>query len=660
MQTDKYLRLLAKKYPDRPTIQGELIRLKGLGELPKGTEYFFSDLHGQDDAFIHMLRSASGNIRAKIRELFDDFLDEEDQNQLANLVYDPERVLGIMRASERADREWAGSAISRLIDLCRYISIKYRRGSIEEKMPPEFAPILRELLFSDISDPFRRDYTRKVISHVADSEVVWRFISRLCVMIQRVCVNVVHIIGDIFDRGNGPHKIMEELISFGNVDFQWGNHDAEWMGAAAGNQVAMCSVLRVGISYNNFDALEHGYGFNLRALSTFAQDTYGDDPCERFRPKTLYENVYDRVDPDLTARMHKAIAILMFKLESQLLARHPEWGLADRDVLQRTDFRRMVFLDGGREYPLLDRNFPTINPDDPSRLTPGEQELMVSIDASFRRSETLRRHIDFLYAHGGAYKCINGNLLFHGCVPLTADVHFDGLEVGGEFLAGKALFDYFERQMTHAYYDQDDSQERRDAVDFMWYAWMGPLSPLFGKSKMATFENYFVDDKSLRKEVYNPYFSLCEHPDVCDMILTEFGLPPEHGHIFNGHVPVKMKQGETPIKAHGKLYVIDGGMSLAYQSKTGIAGYTLIYNSHHLALAEHSPFNVIESDMGSYTPKIVVTEVMPHRILTAETDYGAELREQIGDLELLMEAYRTGKLKETHSNVIAASSSGNH
>lgn len=648
MQTDKYLRLLAKEYPNAKTIHAELIRLRGLADLPKGTEYFFSDLHGQDDAFIHMLRSASGNIRAKIREQFDGVLDEEDQNQLANLVYDPEKVLGILRGSGRGGQEWTTSAISRLIDLCRYISLKYRRGSIEAKMPPEYAPILRELLFSDSSDPFRREHNSKVISYIADSEVVWDFISGLCGMIQRVCVNVVHIIGDIFDRGNGPHKIMDELISFGNVDFQWGNHDAEWMGAAAGNQVAMCSVLRVGISYNNFDALEHGYGFNLRALSQFAQDVYGDDPCERFRPKTLYDNVYDRVDPDLTARMHKAIAILMFKLESQLLDRHPEWGLADRNVLQRVDFRRMVLVDNGQEYPLLDANFPTIDPEDPSRLTPGEQELMLSIDASFRQSETLRRHIDFLYAHGGSYKCINGNLLFHGCMPLTADGHFDGFEVDGEFLAGKALFDHFERQMTHAYYDRDDSAERRDAVDFMWYTWIGPLSPFFGKSKMATFENYFVEDKALRKEVYNPYFSLYERPEICEMILAEFGLPPQRGHIFNGHVPVKIKQGETPIKAHGKLYVIDGGMSLAYQAKTGIAGYTLIYNSHHLALAEHSPFSVIESDMGRYTPKIVVTEVMPHRILTSETDHGAELREQIVDLERLLEAYQKGVLKERH------------
>jgi len=646
MSSEKYLRLLAKDYPNIPTIQGELIRLKGLGELPKGTEYFFSDLHGEADAFIHMLRSASGNIRQKISELFADTLPEEQQNQLANLVYDPEKVLRIMRESGRADSEWLRAAIARLVDLCRYISVKYRRSAVEEKMPAEYAPILRELLFTDASDPFRREYNARIIAHISESGMVWGFIAGLCGMIQKVCVNQLHIIGDIFDRGNGPHKIMEELIRFGNVDFQWGNHDAEWMGAAAGNQVAMCSVLRVGISYNTFDTLEHGYGFNLRALSAFAQEVYGDDPCERFRIKTLYENVYDQVDPDLGARMHKAIAILMFKLESQLLDRHPEWGVADRNVLRRTDFRRMVFRDGDREYPLLDTHFPTIDPDDPSRLTPAEEELMVSIDASFRQSETLRRHVDFLYAHGSTYTCVNGNLLFHGCLPLTEDGRFDGITVDGTFYAGKDLLDYVAQQMTNAYYNPNDSEYHRNAVDFMWYLWIGPLSPLFGKSKMATFENYFVDDKELRKEVFNPYYRLYEKPEICEMFLREFGLPPETGHIFNGHVPVKIKEGETPIKAGGKLYVIDGGISKAYQGKTGIAGYTLIYNSHHLALAEHSSFSVIENDMGRYTPKIVVTEEMPRRVLISETDLGAELRQNIADLEELMQEYMKGTIKE--------------
>ncbi|HZK05261.1 MAG TPA: fructose-1,6-bisphosphatase [Actinomycetaceae bacterium] len=646
MQNEKYLRLLAKEYPNIPSIQGELIRLKGLGKLPKGTEYFFSDLHGEDDAFIHMLRSASGNIRVKIDERFDGELSEDEQNHLANLVYQPENVLRIMRNDGRADPQWLAYAVSRLIELCRHISVKYRRGAIEEKMPEEYASILRELLFTDTTDPFRRDYNSEVISYIAESEIVWDFIIGLCVMIQKVCVNVVHIIGDIFDRGNGPHKIMEELIDFGNVDVQWGNHDALWMGAAAGNLVSMCCVLRVGIGYNTFDTFEHGYGLNLRALSAFAQEVYGDDPCERFRPKTLYQNIYDQVEPDLAARMQKAVAILQFKLESQMLDRNPEWGIPERNVLRRTDFRRMVFKDGDQELPLLDTNFPTIDPDDPARLTPAEEELLRSIEGSFLASETLRRHVDFLYATGSTYLRANGNLLYHGCVPLTEDGEFDGLTMDGKFYAGRELFDYVERQMINAYYDRDGSEDHRKAVDFMWYTWIGPLSPLFGKSKMSTFENYFVADKAVRKEVYNPYYTLYEDPEMCNKILEEFDVPAETGHIFNGHVPVKIKDGETPLKGGGKLYVIDGGISKAYQPKTGIAGYTLIFNSHALALAEHTTFSEIENDMGSYTPKLTVTEEMPRRILTEDTDEGAALRERMTDLEELMDAYSKGLIKE--------------
>lgn len=645
MQNEKYLELLAKQYPSIASIQVELIRLRALGELPKGTEYFFSDLHGEADAFIHMLRSASGNIRVKIDERFDGVLAEDEQNQLANLVYQPENVLRIMRDTGRASVQWRADAVSRLIALCRHIAVKYRRSAIEEKIPAEFDAILRELLLADESDSFRRQYNAEVISYIAESEIVWEFIIALCDMIQRVCVNVVHIIGDIFDRGNGPHKIMDKLIEFGNVDIQWGNHDAHWMAAAAGNEVAMCSVLRAGISYNTFDTLEHGYGFNLRALSAFAQQVYGDDPCERFRPKTLFENVYDRVDPDLAARMHKAIAILMFKLESQLLDRNPEWGIPERNVLRRTDFRRMSFIDGERTHPLLDTNFPTIDPDDPARLNPQEQELLRSIVGSFRQSETLHRHVDFLYQNGSTYLRSNGNLLYHGCVPLTETGEFDGLTVDGTRYAGRALFDYVEQQMVRAYYDRGDSAEPNKALDFMWYLWIGPLSPLFGKSRMATFENYFVADKSLRAEVYNPYYALYEDPRICDNILEEFALPARHGHIFNGHVPVKIKDGETPLKANGKLYVIDGGISKAYQAKTGIAGYTLIFNSHHLALAEHTTFSQIENDMGSYTPRLTVTEQMPARVLTKDTDAGAELRQRMDDLETLLTAYQKGLIK---------------
>nr|NLI51037.1 fructose-1,6-bisphosphatase [Propionibacterium sp.] len=647
MADDKYLRLLAEQYPNALSVQAEMIRTRGLADLPKGTEYYFSDLHGEDVAFVHILRSASGTIRFKIHELFDGVLDEASQTRLANLVYAPDKVLQIVRQDGRYDEAWQRTTIGRLVDLARHVSSKYRRGSVESKMPAVFASILRELLFADMSDEFRRAYNLRIIGHIVEGGMADAFITGLCEMIRRVCVNRVHVIGDIFDRGSGPHKVMEALIDFGGVDVQWGNHDIQWMAAAAGSQVAMCSVLRVGIGYNTFDALEHGYGLNLRALSTFAQRTYGDDPCERFQTKIIEETVHGRVDPELSARMHKAIAIIMLKLEAQLLRRHPEYGMAHRDVLAKTDFRRMVYREGDREYPLLDTNFPTIDPDDPARLTPEEEELLAVIDASFRGSETLHRHMDFLYEHGSAYLCANGNLLFHGCVPLTAEGEFDGITVDGRFLAGRALFDHAQRQMIEAYRGTPGTKAHADAVDFAWYLWCGPLSPMFGKSKMSTFENYFVADRAVRKEHYNPYYTLCEQPEICEKILAEFGLPPETGHIVNGHVPVKIKDGESPVKGGGKLYVIDGGISKAYHSRTGIAGYTLIYTSHHLMLAEHRAYAEIENDLGSYAPKVTITEVMPERVMTERTDWGAELRSKLADLTDLLEAYREGRIKES-------------
>lgn len=642
----KYLQLLAEEFPTAMATQTEIVRLKSLEDLPKGTEYFFSDIHGENVAFAHMLRSASGNIRRKIRDRFDGDLDDDAQNRLANLIYAPERVLAVVRAEGRADENWQRQTIGRLASLGRMILSKYPRFSVDAKMPPEFATILRELLYGDTADTFRQDFCDKVIGYLVEEDVAGEFIVAFCEMIQRMVVNSVHVIGDIFDRGSSPHLVMEDLMRFGGVDVQWGNHDVHWMAAAAGSQVAMASVLRAGISYNTFDALEHGYAFNLRALSDFASAVYGDDPCERFRPKLLDENEYDRVDPELTARMHKAIAIIMFKLEAQLLRRHPEYGMQARDVLAKTDFRRMVFTVDGVEYPLLDTSFPTIDPDDPARLTDGEADLMRVIDASFRYSEPLQRHVEFLYDNGGAYKCVNGNLLFHGCVPLTADGELAGLEIEGRRLAGRELFDYVDREMRRAYYGLPDDPERADALDFAWYLWCGPLSPMFGKSQMSTFENYFVADKAIRKEHYNPYYKLsAEHAELCERILAEFGLGAS-GHIVNGHVPVKLKQGETPVKGGGRLLVIDGGISKAYQTRTGIAGYTLIYNSHHLALAAHRSYGQIESELGSYTPEMQIVEEMPERVLTRQTDEGVRLREKIADLEALVDAYRDGALRE--------------
>ena len=642
----KYLELLAREYPNIQAATGEIVRLRAYCNLPKGTEYFFSDLHGEAGAFIHLMRSASGTIRVKIREVYGNTLTESEQNQLANLIYDSEKVLHILRERGQLDSEWIRFAIIRLAELLRYVSSKQARSAIRAKMPPEYTEIITELLYAYTGDFDRETYWNNIIAYIIAANAAESFIKALCHMIQRVSVYRLHIIGDIYDRGKAPNRIMEALLDFGRVDFQWGNHDIQWMGAAAGSEVCICSVIRANIAYNNFDLLEDGYSFNLRALSSFAQEVYKDDPCARFIPKVLDENVYDMVDLNLAAKMHKAIAILMFKLEAQLLERHPEYGMDDRKCITFTDFRRMVHVVDGREYPMLDTNFPTVDPDDPTKLSPEEELLLRALKSSFRHSEELHRHVAFLYTKGASYKVHNGNLLFHGCIPMRKDGSFDSLNIKGQELAGKALMDFITAKTAHAYYGEEGTPEHDEAVDFMWYLWCGPKSPMFGKSRIATYENYFVDDKELRREVYNPYYQLSEREEICDRILAEFGLSDQHSHIINGHVPVKIKDGERPVKAGRKLFVIDGGISKAYQPRTGIAGYTLIFNSHHLALAEHHSFDQIENDMGSYTPKYSIEDVMERRLLTSDTDSGKELLEKSRDLEELIVAYKEGLIKE--------------
>lgn len=645
MTQEKYLRLLAKSYPTVEAARGEIVRLKTYLQLPKPTEYFFSDLHGEDGAFIHLMRSGSGNIRTKIRELFLNTLTEMEQNQLANLIYDPDRVLEIIQEKEMMTDEWIRMIILRLIHLLRYVSAKQTRAYMRQVLPPYYVDTVEELLYST-EYANTKDYPHRVIQGIIEAEAELEFITMLCDSIQRTSVNYVHIIGDIFDRGKAPHNIVEELMDFGRIDIQWGNHDIMWMGAAAGNEVCMCSVLRANISYNNFDALEDGYGLNLRALSSFAQEVYGDDPCTAFMPKVLDENVYDIVDIDLAAKMHKAIAIIMFKLEHQLIKRNPVLDMDDRLVLDKTDFKRGIFLSNGKEFPMKDTNFPTIDPENPSKLTKEEEELMGVIRASFEHSEVLHRHVRFLYTHGSSYKISNNNLLFHGCIPMTEDGEFDTWELDGATRSGKELMDFITQLTTDAYYRKGPKEKWQQAVDFMWYLWCGAKSPMFGKSKIATYENYFIGDKAERKEVYNPYYVLSEKEEVVDKILEEFGLKQPHAHIINGHVPVKIIQGEKPVKAGGKLFVIDGGISKAYQPKTGIAGYTLIFNSHHLALAEHRNFEQIENDIGSYTPELTVEDRMEKRLFIADTDEGKEMLQKVDDLNELIAYFRAGKIRE--------------
>ncbi len=637
-----YLKLLAKEYPSLKAASSEIINLIAICGLPKGTEYFFSDLHGEYEAFIYLLRSASGIIREKIRATYGYIIPEEEQVELANLIYYPDRNLNKIIQQGRGTEDWQRITVNRLVQICKEVSSKYTRSKVRKKMPREFGYVIDELLHVDYNDENKRVYYEEIIRSIIDTGIADKFIVALCELIQNLAIDSLHIIGDIFDRGPRADIIMNELMHFHDVDIQWGNHDISWMGAATGNPACVCNVLRIAISYNSFDVLEDGYGINLRPLSMFASKVYRDDPCSQFTPKILDENIYDAVDPGLAAKMHKAIAVIQFKVEGQIIKRHPGYKMDDRILLEAVDYNRGVVTIEGTEYPMLDTMFPTIDPKHPLRLTKEEDELLHTLIMSFRHSGLLHKHIRFLYTNGALYQCHNGNLLYHGCIPMRPDGSFEGMICNGEELTGRALMDYIGEQIHKAYFLSEDDPEKNGARDFMWYLWCGAKSPVFGKDKMTTFEHYFVADKATHRERLNPYYKLSQQEDVCDRILQEFGLYGEGSHIINGHVPVKIKDGEMPVKANGKLFVIDGGLSKAYQKYTGIAGYTLIYNSHHLALAEHKPFNPEQEN----TPRVAIVEKMKNRIMVSDTDKGKELMAQIEDLKELSAAYRRGDIKE--------------
>ena len=640
-----YLKLLAQEYPNLKSASSEIINLMAICQLPKGTEYFFSDLHGEYRAFIHLLRSASGIIREKIRDTFGHIIPEDEQVELANLIYYPVQNLDKMVKDGRDMEDWRRITIYRLVQICREVSSKYTRSKVRKKMPKEFAYVIDELLHVDYNDDNKRIYYEEIIRSVIETQVGDAFIIALCELIQNLTIDSLHIIGDIFDRGPRADIIMDELMQFHDVDIQWGNHDVSWMGASTGNEACVCNVLRIAISYNSFDVLEDGYGINLRPLSMFAARVYKDDPCALFTPKILDENIYDVVDPGLVAKMHKAIAVIQFKVEGQIIKRHPEYEMDGRLLLEAVDYKKGTVSIKGREYPLLDNNFPTVDPADPLKLSGEEQDLLYTLTLSFKHSNLLHKHIRFLYSNGTLYKCYNGNLLYHGCIPMKEDGSFEEMNCDGKMLSGKALMDFIAEEIHKAYFLKEGDPQKEKARDFMWYLWCGAKSPVFGKDRMATFENYFVEDKSTHKERMNPYYQLSQQVEVCNKILADFGLFGEGTHIINGHVPVKIKDGETPVKADGKLFIIDGGLSKAYQRHTGIAGYTLIYNSHHLAFAEHKTFEPQKEN----TPKVSIVEKMKKRVMVSDTDRGVELREKIADLKELVAAYRCGDIREQRS-----------
>ena len=646
MENLQYYKLLSEQYPTIESVSSEIVSMTATLCLPKGTEYFFSDLHGEHEAFIHLLRSGSGVIGEKIETLFSQSILESDRAELVALICYPKQMLIKKRNSCPRFFEWSELTIGRLVLVCRDVSAKYTRSRVHKAMDSNYAYIMDELLQTDDSDPDKRRYFRALIASLVKSGSSDALIIALCHLIQQMIIDHLHIIGDIFDRGPRADKIIDELMKYHDVDIQWGNHDINWMGAMSGNKVCLFNVLKIAISYNSFDVLEDGYGVNLRPLSMFAAETYQNDPCERFQPHVLDENKYDPVDPQLAAKMHKAVAIILFKLEGQLIKRHPEYHMNSRLLLDKVNFEKGIITLNGKQYQMLDTNFPTIDPANPYKLTEAEEALVENTLASFRHSAKLRRHIDYIYTHGGMYKVSNNNLLYHGCIPMTENGKFDKLTLPSGSYSGKALLDYLDTCVRKAYYTGD-----KDCVDLMWYLWCGAKSPVFGKDRMTTFERCFIEDKTLQSEPMNPYYHNYDDPKQSEKILREFGLDPTKSHIVNGHVPVK--NGENPIKAGGRLFVIDGGISKAYQSKTGIAGYTLIYNSHDIELAEHMPFKPADENhpLAEMTSTVHIIERMSCRMTVADTDSGKIYRNKINDLEKLLKLYRDGTISESFSNV---------
>ena len=645
----KYLNRLAKDYPNIMAASAEIINLKAILALPKGTEYFLSDLHGEHEAFIHMLKSASGTIKDKIDENYGSVLSEKDREDLAALIYNAEAELARRKKTEKNFDDWCATAIYRLITICKSVSTKYTRSRVRSRLPKYVDYSIDELLHAD-DEANRTHYYNQIITSIVECGVAEKYIIELTESISRLAIDSLHIIGDIFDRGAHPDEIMDFLLDYHTVDFQWGNHDIVWMGAATGNWACITNLLRMNISYNNFDMLEIGYGINLRPLATFAEKVYGDDPCESFKPHILDRNKFDPIDEELAAKMHKAIAICQFKVEGQRIKAHPEYKLDKRLLMDKIDLEAGTVNIEGRVWPLRDTNFPTLDPANPYQLTQEESELLNALEASFIKSEKLQKHIKFLFSHGALYTKVNGNLLFHGCIPTGEDGEFEEVELNGVKLKGKALMDYLDDQVRKAYFAPKKSEETGRYGDIMWYLWLGGSSPLFGKEKMTTFERLFIADKASHKEPVRPYYKLIKEKAFCEKIIREFGLDPRKAKILNGHVPVKIKDGESPIKGGGLLYVIDGGISKAYQKQTGIAGYTFIFNSRFMALAEHKPYSPLQSDgtQEFHSPVMKTVATMPERLLIIDTDQGAEISEQVDDLLALVEAYKEGLIKEVY------------
>ena len=649
-QNLRYLELLSHNFPTIAAASTEIINLEAILNLPKGTEHFLADLHGEHEAFQHVLRNASGAIKRKVNEIFGNTLREAEKKELCTLIYYPEQKLQLVKEHEKELEDWYVITLNQLVRVCQNVSSKYTRSKVRKALPEEFSYIIQELLHESSIDPNKQAYINVIISTIIDTQCADDFIVAMCNLIQRLTIDNLHILGDIFDRGPGPHIIMDTLCNYHNFDIQWGNHDILWMGAAAGNNCSIANLLRLAMRYGNLPVLEDGYGINLLPLATFAMEVYKDDPCDFFGPKVdKTTSTYNDKTIRLIAQMHKAISIIQFKLEAEIIRRRPEFEMDDRLLLHHIDFGRQVFVYGEKEYAMRECYFPTVDPEHPYRLTEEEREVVSKLHQSFTRSEKLRTHMKCLFRYGCMYNVCNSNLLFHASMPLNADGTLKEIEILGKKYKGKALLNRVGQLVRTAYFADADNPEKAFALDYVWYLWCGKDSPAFDKSKMATFERYFLTDKEMFKEVKGHYYTLRDREDICDMILDEFEVEGEHRHIINGHVPVKAVKGENPIKANGKLMVIDGGFSKAYQPETGIAGYTLVYHSRGFQLVQHEPFTSAQKaiaeglDIKSTTQ---IVEMSAKRMMVKDTDKGKELIIQIEDLKKLLVAYNLGLIKE--------------
>ncbi|WP_130861177.1 fructose-1,6-bisphosphatase [Bacilliculturomica massiliensis] len=643
----KYLRLLSESYGTIGEASTEIINLMAIQNLPKGTEHFISDIHGEYESFLHILKNASGVIKLKIDETFADSATPEERRTFATLIYYPEEKLELIKKSGIDLHAFYRKTLYRLITLLGIVTVKYTRSYVRKQIPKEYAYIIEELLYGATEAQGKADYKDSIIESIIEINVADDFITKMAELIRRISVYKLHILGDIFDRGPGGDIVLDALMKHHSVDIQWGNHDILWMGAAAGNRACIANVIRICTRYDNLHTLEVGYGISIRPLVIFAMDTYGDDPCPNFKPIVSSKDALYASDFNSLAKVSKAIAIIQFKLEGQLIEKHPYYEMDALRLLHKVDYKNATVEIDGRTYELNNKYFPTIDPDDPYRLTEAEEAVMNRLRAAFLESEVLQKHVQFLFAKGSIYKCSNNNLMFHGCVPMEEDGSFTMVKTSGGEASGKAWFDYAERIVRQGYFGEEGSRQKERGVDFFWYLWCGYKSPLFGKKKITTFERCFIEDESTWVEEKNPYYKLSEQEEIVDKIAEEFGLPREDSHIINGHMPVS--KGKNPVRANGRTFVIDGGFAKAYQKKTGVAGYSLIYNSYGFILTAHEPFESAEiavQEERDILSTTVAKQNITTRILNKSTDTGMEMQDKIDSLKKLLVAYRSGLIKQ--------------